>query len=250
MTFLLNQYNKKSFRSSAEKQRDERIYFRGTTQLGKCPTQFPVTVKSVCLYTYGSKQRLPGPFIQTAIPDFHLRRLPWMASIRTTLPVLWLCICQEYITPVGWCQRGWKRFLGLTGLTAGGFVSLTAFQAEGCGGGFALGHAFGVRVQRVKRVQRVVAAADAADFKECGPLHYFTCPPSFRGAQVIEAPPPPALDNFQPSCYHLLKIRSLGLHTVELRFLSIRNISRSALFSVGRLFLQGILLLCIFWRFV
>ena len=60
-----------------------------------------------------------------------------------------------------------------------------------------------------------------------------------REKQVIEAPPPPALDNFQPSCYHLLKIRSLGLHTVELRFLSIRNISRSALFSVGRLFLQG-----------
>jgi hypothetical protein len=25
----------------------------------------------------------------------------------------------------------------LTGLTAGGFLSLTAFQAEGCGGGFA-----------------------------------------------------------------------------------------------------------------
>lgn len=71
-----------------------------------------------------------------------------------------------------------------------------------------------------------------------------------REKQVIEAPPPPALDNFHPSCYHLLKIRSLGLHTVELRFLSIRNISRSALFSVGRLFLQGSLLLCIFWRFV
>ena len=86
---------------------------------------------------------------------------------------------------------------------------------------------------------RVVVAADAADFKECDPLHYFTSPPSFRGAQVIEAPSPLALDNFQLSCYHLLKIRSLGLHTVELRFLSIRNISRSALFSVGRLFLQG-----------
>ena len=28
-------------------------------------------------------------------------------------------------------QRG--RFLGLTGLTAGGFVSLTALRAEGCG---------------------------------------------------------------------------------------------------------------------
>ena len=28
-------------------------------------------------------------------------------------------------------QRG--RFLGLTGLMAGGFLSLTAFQAEGCG---------------------------------------------------------------------------------------------------------------------
>ena len=100
----------------------------------------------------------------------------------------------------------------------------------------------GVRVQRVQRVQRVVVAADAADFKKYGPLHYFTSPPSFRGAQVIEEPSPPALDNFQPSCYHLLKIRSLGLHTVELRFLSIRNISRSALFSVGRLFLRGSLL--------
>ena len=30
-----------------------------------------------------------------------------------------------------------ERFLGLTGLMAGGFLSLTAFQAEGCGGGFA-----------------------------------------------------------------------------------------------------------------
>lgn len=107
---------------------------------------------------------------------------------------------------------------------------------RGCGGGFALGHTFGVRFQKV---QRVVVAADAADFKECDPLHYFTSPPSFRGAQVIEEPSPPALDNFQLSCYHLLKIRSLGLHTVELRFLSIRNISRSALFSVGRLFLRG-----------
>lgn len=96
-----------------------------------------------------------------------------------------------------------------------------------------------MKVHRFQKVQRVVAAADAADFKECDPLHYFTSPPSFRGAQVIEEPSPPALDNFQPSCYHLLKIRSLGLHTVELRFLSIRNISRSALFSVGRLFLRG-----------
>ncbi|HCW87264.1 MAG TPA: hypothetical protein DGT53_04310, partial [Dialister sp.] len=91
----------------------------------------------------------------------------------------------------------------------------------------------------VQKVQRVVIAADAADFKECDPLHYFTSPPSFRGAQVIEEPSPPALDNFQLSCYHLLKIRSLGLHTVELRFLSIRNISRSALFSVGRFFCRA-----------
>ena len=30
-----------------------------------------------------------------------------------------------------------ERFSGLTGLTAGGFLSLTAFQAEGYGGGFA-----------------------------------------------------------------------------------------------------------------
>ena len=29
-----------------------------------------------------------------------------------------------------------KRFLRWTGLMAGGFLGLTAFQAEGCGGGF------------------------------------------------------------------------------------------------------------------
>ena len=252
MTFLLNQYNKKSFRSSAEKQRDERIYFRGTTQLGKCPTQFPVTVKSVCLYTYGSKQRLPGPFIQTAIPDFHLRRLPWMASIRTTLPVLWLCICMSRVYhPRMMVSTGIEKVLRIDRPDG---RRVHREKVDGPPGRrvvvAAFGHTFGVRVQRVQKVQRVVMAADAADFKECDPLHYFTSPPSFRGAQVIEAPPPPALDNFQLSCYHLLKIRSLGLHTVELRFLSIRNISRSALFSVGRLFLQGSLLLCIFWRFV
>ena len=198
MTFLLNQYNKKSFRSSAEKQRDERIYFRGTTQLGKCPTQFPVTVKSVCLYTYGSKQRLPGPFIQTAIPDFHLRRLPWMASIRTTLPVLWLCICMSRVyhprrmvstgmekvlridrpdvrrvhrekvdgppgrrgaaDAAGCVERLWKKVLKIEWLfRARGFLGLTAFRP------------------------RVVVAADAANFKEYGPLLLFTCPPPFRG---------------------------------------------------------------------
>ena len=35
------------------------------------------------------------------------------------------------------------------------FVSLTAFQAEGCGGGFAFGHTSGVRVHRVQKVQKV-----------------------------------------------------------------------------------------------
>ena len=30
-----------------------------------------------------------------------------------------------------------ERFLGLTGLMAGGFLGLTALQAGGCGGGFA-----------------------------------------------------------------------------------------------------------------
>ena len=135
MTFLLNQYNKKSSRSSAEKQRDERIYFRGTTQLGKCPTQFPVTVKSVCLYTYGSKQRLPGPFIQTAIPDFHLRRLPWMASIRTTLPVLWLCICMSRVYhPRGMVSTGIVKVLRIDrpdGRRVRKFDG--AFGPEGCG---------------------------------------------------------------------------------------------------------------------
>ena len=43
----------------------------------------------------------------------------------------------------------------------GGFLSLTAFQAEGCGGGFAIGHTLsGVRVQRVQKVQRVLRVAD------------------------------------------------------------------------------------------
>ncbi|EHO62567.1 hypothetical protein HMPREF9453_01527 [Dialister succinatiphilus YIT 11850] len=37
----------------------------------------------------------------------------------------------------------------MTGLTAGGFLSLTAFQAEGCG--IALGHTFGVRVLKMDR---------------------------------------------------------------------------------------------------
>ncbi|WP_302483392.1 hypothetical protein, partial [uncultured Dialister sp.] len=56
-------------------------------------------------------------------------------------------------------QRG--RFLRWTGLMAGGFLSLTAFQAEGCGGGFAIGHTLsGVRVQRVQKVQRVLRVAD------------------------------------------------------------------------------------------
>ena len=32
---------------------------------------------------------------------------------------------------------------------------MTAFQAEGCGGGFAIGHAYGVRVHRVQKVQKV-----------------------------------------------------------------------------------------------
>ena len=42
-----------------------------------------------------------------------------------------------------------ERFLGLTGLTAGGFLSLTALRAEGCG--IALGHTFGVKVLKMDR---------------------------------------------------------------------------------------------------
>ena len=38
---------------------------------------------------------------------------------------------------------------------AGRFLSLTALWAEGCGGGFAIGHAYGVRVHRVQKVQKV-----------------------------------------------------------------------------------------------
>ncbi len=47
---------------------------------------------------------------------------------------------------------------------------MTAFQAEGYGGGFAIGHTLsGVRVQRVQKVQRVlrvVVAAFAASLKK------------------------------------------------------------------------------------
>ena len=63
-----------------------------------------------------------------------------------------------------------RRVLKFDGPLAGGFLSLTAFQAEGGGGGFAIGHAFGVRVhrvqkvQKVQKVQRVVVAADATNF--------------------------------------------------------------------------------------
>ena len=191
MTFLLNQYNKKSFRSSAEKQRDERIYFRGTTQLGKCPTQFPVTVKSVCLYTHGSKQRLPGPFIQTAIPDFHLRRLPWMASIRTTLPVLWLCICMSRVYhPRGMVSTGIEKVLRIDrpdgrrvrkfdGLSGRGLwrrltpqilksTSLSSFlPAHPLSGG-------GWRAQRVGR----------------GRLYGPLCGPGFDGSEVVAAASP------------------------------------------------------------
>ena len=38
---------------------------------------------------------------------------------------------------------------------AGRFLSLTALWAEGCGGGFAIGHAYGVRVDGVQKVQKV-----------------------------------------------------------------------------------------------
>ena len=41
-------------------------------------------------------------------------------------------------------QRG--RFSRWTGLMAGGFLSLTAFQAEGCGGGFAASYKKGARL--------------------------------------------------------------------------------------------------------
>ena len=56
-------------------------------------------------------------------------------------------------------QRG--KVLRIDRPAAGGFLSLTAFQAEGCGGGFAIGHTLsGVRVQRVQKVQRVLRVAD------------------------------------------------------------------------------------------
>ena len=51
---------------------------------------------------------------------------------------------------------------------------MTALWAEGCGGGFAIGHACGVRVHKVQRVQRVVVAADAAD-KKRGLMRYGNC---------------------------------------------------------------------------
>ena len=48
---------------------------------------------------------------------------------------------------------------------------MTALWAEGCGGGFAIGHAYGVRVQRV---QRVVVAALPQILKK-GLMRYGNC---------------------------------------------------------------------------
>ena len=60
-----------------------------------------------------------------------------------------------------------ERFLGLTGLTAGRFLSLTAFQAEGCG--IALGHTFGVKVLKMDRPDgRKVLKFDGLSGEGCG----------------------------------------------------------------------------------
>ena len=51
---------------------------------------------------------------------------------------------------------------------------MTALWAEGCGGGFAIGHACGVRVHRVQRVQRVVVAA-SPQIKKRSLMRYGNC---------------------------------------------------------------------------
>ena len=64
-----------------------------------------------------------------------------------SLPIKALSFCRPtelraerwYAVPKGDETAGLGRFLRLTGLTAGGFLSLTALRAEGCGGGFAAG---------------------------------------------------------------------------------------------------------------
>ncbi len=53
-------------------------------------------------------------------------------------------------------RKGHAFGVRVDGTSSRRFLSLTAFQAEGCGGGFAIGHTLsGVRVQRVQKVQRV-----------------------------------------------------------------------------------------------
>ena len=83
-------------------------------------------------------------------------------------------------------QRAQKgRFLGWTGLTAGGFLSLTGPLAPRVVVA-QWGHSV-ARVQKVQRVrpafgrlvQRVAVAADAADYKKAGPR-----PPSSRPKPV------------------------------------------------------------------
>ena len=52
--------------------------------------------------------------------------------------------------------------MGWIGFWDPGFRELAALWTEVCGGIFAIGHTFGVRVQKVQKVQRVVVSPSRA----------------------------------------------------------------------------------------
>ena len=75
-----------------------------------------------------------------------------------------------------------ERFLGLTGLMAGGFVSLTAFQAEGCGGGFAADLKKRARLRRrlCRRVASLRSGGDSPKGLRVVDCHGATLWPGFK----------------------------------------------------------------------
>ena len=72
----------------------------------------------------------------------------------------------------------WERFLGLTGLTAGGFLSLTALRAEGCG--------IALRAMSTKSALRdwltmsygMISITSISHLRWLSPLWCLTAPPS------------------------------------------------------------------------
>ena len=68
----------------------------------------------------------------------HFPSAPYRHAAPLEMTVLASSIGHTFGVKVQRVQRVLRgRFLRWTGLAAGGFLSLTAFQAEGCGGGFA-----------------------------------------------------------------------------------------------------------------